>query len=107
MAKQRTRVAQQAQEAREKSAEVQQKIKKLSVQLSDPDKYFTKKPDERSRSTLELLRRYLSANRSAPTEKRKPTRKELRIQRTRTITLIMLALFLLVWMLGKFMQALR
>ena len=105
MGKPRTRVAQQAAEARQRSAEVQQKIKMLSTQISNPQKYFGPPPDSRTRSAAELFRRYFMVGGGVSVHRRKPTRAELRAQRTRAIIWAMSALILLMWVCGRVWQA--
>ena len=104
MVKHRTRVAQQAQEARQRSAQVEQKIKELSTQISNPQKYFAPKSQERAPTAVDLFRRYFVAQR-AVIQKRKPTRRELRVQRSWAIIWVMLAFVALMCVLGQIWHA--
>jgi len=104
MGKPRSRVAEEARQAQQKSAELQRRIRNLSDKLSNPDKHFTPPPvaDERSSSNVDRFRRYFSLDRvGAPVEKRKPTRSEMRAQRNRAIVWIMVAFVALMWLSGK------
>lgn len=107
MASRDSRVAQEAREAQQRAQEVQRKIKDLSTQIANPQKYFTPKPDERSQSTVERFRRYFALIRpESRAETRKPTRAEKRAQRNTTIVLAILAFILLIWVVGYALQVL-
>jgi hypothetical protein len=92
MDKNPSRVAQEAKEAARRSAEVEKKIDKLSDQLANPDKHFSRR-DERTQSAVERFRRYFSVDHTK--ERRKPTRSEMRAQRTRALVWACIAIFLL------------
>ena len=102
MRKHRSRVAEEAKEAQQKSAEVEQKIRELSDQISNPKKYFGEpKADDRTKSTVERFRRYFVVDEGTHIEKRKPTRAELRAERNRAIFWAVVAIFLLILILGN------
>ena len=111
MGKPRTRVAEEAKEAQQKSAELQRRIRQLSDKLSDPDKHFAPAPPPAagpSQTNVDRFRRYFSLDRvGAPVEKRKPTRAEMRAQRNRTIVWIMVAFVALIWVFGKLAALLK
>lgn len=106
MGKQRTRVEEEAREVEQRAAEVERQIKQLATQVSNPQKYF-RKPDERSRSAAERFRRYLGAGGVTTVEKRKPTRAEMRAQRSKAIVWLIVAFIALIWMIGKLTQLLQ
>ena len=106
MAKPRSRVEQEALEAKKRSTEIQQEIDSLSKQIANPQKYFTPKPDERSRSTVERFYRYFNAA-SQGGEKRKATRAEMRAQRVATAFWLVIALIITIWVVGKLIQQLH
>ncbi len=102
MRKRDSRVAQEAREAQQRAQEVQRKIKQLSTHIANPQKYFTPKPDERTRSTVERFRRYFALDRITPAvEKRKPTRAEMRSHRSWAITYSIIAFIVLMYVLGQ------
>ncbi len=101
MGKPRSRVEQEALEAKKQAAEIQQKIDQLSAKLSNPEKHFAKKADPRTESTIDRFYRYFAATSAATTEKRKPTRAEMRSTRNQTVLWWLIAIILLVWALGK------
>ncbi len=97
-----SRIEEEAQEVKKKSAEIEQKIKQLSAQISNPKKYFgDSKDDKRAQSTVEHFRRYFMLDQSMPVEKRKPTRAELRAERIRAIFWAVVAFFLLILIIGN------
>ncbi len=85
MAKNQSRVAQEAREAGQRAAQLQRQIKKLSSQINNPEKHFVPKSDEGARSAVEKFWRYFTANRGAVVGRRKATRGEMRAQRNRAI----------------------
>lgn len=102
-----TKVELEAQEVKQRSAEVEKKMRQLATQISNPEKYFKPK-DERSQSAVERFRRYFTFEHSKSIEKkRKPTRAEVRIQRNRTIAWMLLAFICLIWVVLKLSQILR
>ena len=101
MGKPRSRVEQEALEAKKQAVEIQKQIDQLSAKLSNPEKYFTKKADPRTASTVERFYRYFGAASAAATEKRKPTRAEMRAARNQTVLLWLIAIILLFWAFGK------
>jgi hypothetical protein len=88
-----SRVAQEAKEAQSRAAEVKKKINELTEQIENPEKHFSKK-HEQTQSSVERFRRYFSVDRGV-LAKRKPTRGEMRAQRTRAIVWLCIAFFLL------------
>jgi hypothetical protein len=108
MSKDRSRVAQEAREAQQRAAEVQKKIRDLSTQLSDPQKHFAPKPNEKTQSTVERFRRYFNLDATSDRiEKRKATRAEMRAQRNQAIVWTLVALFVIAWMIGGGCQAIN
>jgi len=85
MAKNQSRVAQEAMEAERQAAQLQRQINKLSSQINNPEKHFVSKSDERAQSAVEKFWRYFTTNRGAVVERRKATRREMRAQRNRAI----------------------
>lgn len=102
MRKPRSRLEKEAFETQKKAVEVDRKIKELSTQISNPDKYFRKKSDERTQSTVERFHKYFTQQSVTVVEKRKPTRKELRAERNRAVLWALIALLTLMWLAGKF-----
>lgn len=101
MSKERSRVAQEAQEAQKRSDEVQKKIKELSTKISNPEKYFAPKPDERTQSTVERFRKYFALDKPVThIESRKATRSEMRTQRNRALAWCILAILCIIWIGG-------
>ena len=105
MGKRDSRVAQEAREAQQRAQEVQRRIKELSTHIANPQKYFTPKPDERTRSTVERFRRYFALDKlTSRVEKRKPTRAEMRAMRGRAVTWAILAIILGMLVLGQLLN---
>jgi hypothetical protein len=104
MDKNRSRVAQEAKDAERRADEVEKKIHKLSEQIADPERHFSRK-DDRTQSAVERFRRYFTVDRSIHL-KRKPTRSEMRAQRTRAIVWVLIAGFLLIFVSGKLIKIL-
>lgn len=104
MGKPRSRVEQEAREARQKAVEVERKIKELSSQILNPEKYFKPRADERTQTTVEKFRRYFVAVRGVSPKKRKATRVEMRAERTRAVVWMLIAVMAFAWILGKLYQ---
>ncbi len=105
MAKPTSRVVRETRETEKRSQELRRKIKQLSTQISNPQKYFARKPDETNQSTVERFRRYFALDRAFPRiEKRKPTRAEIRVQRNRAIIWSIIAFIIAFWVLGKILE---
>ena len=107
MTKKNSRVAHQARDAKAQAAEIEKKIRQLSSHIANPQKYLTPRPDARTQSTVERFRQYFNLDSAGAVPKRKPTRAELRGQRTRAIVWATIAFFVLAWMIGKFWRAFR
>ena len=107
MTKKTSRVAQQARDAKAQAAEIEKKIRQLSSHIANPQKYLVARTDVRTQSTVERFRQYFNLDAAGAVPKRKPTRAELRGQRNRAIAWAMVALFALVWMIGKFWRTFR
>jgi hypothetical protein len=106
MGKQRSRVAQEAREAQQRAADVQRKIKELNEQISNPQKHFLPKADERTQSTVERFRRYFTVDRAAAIQ-RKPTRSEMRAQKNRAIFWAALAFIIIIYVSMKLLKLLK
>ena len=100
-----SRVAREAREVEKRAQELHRKIKQLSTQIASPQKYFGKKSDRLTQSTVERFYRYFAWNRaSLKIKKRKPTRAETRAQRNRAIIWSILASIFIFWVLGKIFE---
>lgn len=106
MAKQRSRVAQEAREAQQRAADVQRKIKELNEQISNPQKHFIPKSDERTQSTVEKFRRYFTMDRATAIH-RKPTRAEVRNHRNIAIFWAVLAFIVIIYVFMMLLKLLK
>jgi hypothetical protein len=101
-----SRVAQQAREAKQQAAALEKKIRQLSTEIANPQKYLNPPTDDRSQSAMDRFRRYFRLDQVSNVERRKPTRMELRAYRNRAIFWTVLAFILLIWIVGQLVNTL-
>ena len=104
MLRKSSRLEQEAREARQRVAEIQKKSRGLAAQISNPLKHFGPPRDERTRSAMDRFSRYFSAGQETAAQKRKPTRAELRGERTRAILCAIAAFIVIIWAFGSYFQ---
>lgn len=107
MSRKPSRVAQQAREVKNQAAELEKKIRRLSTEISNPQKFLTPQTDERSQSAVDRFRRYFRLDQVGAVERRKPTRTEMRAYRNRAIFWTVLAFIVLIWIVGQLVNTLR
>lgn len=100
-------MAEEARTARKRGAELERKIRRLSVQMSNPKKYFAEKSDESSLSATERFQRYFAfqtGGRGAL--RRKPTKAQMRTYRNSAIFISIIAFVMLLMVGGRVLKLL-
>lgn len=107
MGRSKSRVAEEARAARRREAELKRKIQRLSVQMSNPRKYFVEKSDETPLSATERFRRYFTFQTGQKTAlRRKPTKAQMRTYRNGALFVSIVAFIMLLMVGGRVLKLL-